>query len=393
MILSRQNGFTKMTEALITPEIIKWAIDRNNDTPSGLAMKMNVKPTTIAAWKSGDEKPSIHKAQELAKKLRIPFGYLYLKSPPIEILPLPDLRVVSGAPPKKPSPNFLDVLYDALRKQEWYHKYLKDEGVNPLAFVGRFKLTDNQKSIAKDIQNTLGINNELRIQSKSWEEFLTLLSRQAEGAGILVLRSGIVGNDTHRKLDTQEFRGFAISDELAPLVFINGGDYKAAQIFTLAHELAHLWVAQSGVSNPDYSLRANQQKNTVDQLCDHVAAEVLVPSDDFEIRWNSFDSTNDNLEHLASHYRVSAFVILRRAYELDKINVDIFRDKYEELLTKTKKKLSSDGGDFHKLLMSRNSSTFTTTLLVNVAEGKVSPTEAAKLLNLRVASLGRLINA
>ncbi len=376
-----------MVEAFITPEMIGWAIERVHETHIGLAHKLNVKPEKIAEWVSGDKRPSIRQAQELAKKLKIPFGYLYLSSPPTEKLPLPDLRTMSGTPSSKPSPDFLDVLHDALRKQQWYHEYLKNENVASLPFIGRFKLGDNPKDIAIDIKSTLGINDTLRRQSRTWEEFLTQFSRKAEEARILVLRSGIVGNNTYRKLDVHEFRGFAISDDLAPLVFVNGNDYKSAQIFTLAHELAHLWIGQSGVSNPNYMLRANQQQNEIDRLCDSIAAEVLVPSDDFIMRWNDFSNLDENIDNLAVQYRVSGFVILRRAYTLGKIETDLFHAKYDELLRKSQRRPTNGGGDFYNLLMSRNSNTFTTALMIGVAEGSVAPTEAARLLNLRVARL------
>jgi Zn-dependent peptidase ImmA (M78 family)/DNA-binding XRE family transcriptional regulator len=381
-----------MVDALITAKMVRWARERVNMNPAELARKMNIKPEKIKAWEDEDAYPTFNQAQELAKKLKIPFGYLYLISPPSEDLPLPDLRTIPGTPPAKPSPDFLDVLYDALRKQQWFREYLENEKANTIPFISRFKLTDNPLNVAIDIQKTLGIDNTLRQRAKNWEDFLTLLTQKAEEARILVLRSGIVGNNTYRKLNTQEFRGFAISDTLAPLVFINGNDYKTAQIFTLVHELAHLWVGQSGVSNPDYTLRANQQNNAIDRLCDSIAADVLVPSEDFLLRWESFDSIDDNIERLSIKYRVSAFVILRRAYVLGIIDKDVFLSKYDELLTRIKRKSSESGGDFYTMILTRNSATFTTRLLTSMSEGKVLPTEAARLLNLRVTSLRSIEN-
>jgi Zn-dependent peptidase ImmA (M78 family) len=390
-----------MTEAFIKGSMVTWAIERSKETTQMIAHRLNIKPEKLVLWQKEEERPSFRQAEDLAKKLKIPFGYLYLMTPPKETLPLPDLRVMSPSSYLRPSPDFLDVIYDALRKQQWYHNYLKNEGVDELPFIGKFNLNSKVKDIAVDISNTLDITDKLRKQSKSWSAFFTALIRKAEQNHILVLRSGIVGNDTHRKLNVSEFRGFAISDDLSPLIFINENDYKTAQIFTLVHELSHLWLSQSGVSNPDYMLRAYEQKHEVDRLCDSVSAEVLVPSDDFNMRWNDSLKFDYNINQLVSHYRVSAFVVLRCAYMRGKIEHKVFQNKYQELIKKIKDKVPNEGGDFYNLLMSRNGNTFTSTILNIVGEGRIEPTEAASLLNLKVSSLrnvevgivSRLMNA
>ena len=203
-----------------------------------------------------------------------------------------------------------------------------------------------------------------------------------------MLRSGQVGSNTHRLLDVEEFRGFAISDSFAPLVFINSRDAKAAQIFTLAHELAHLWIGMSGISNPDYAERSGYQGHTIDQHCDRIAAEVLVPREDFALAWIDGRSLDENLEDLARRYRVSAFVVLRRAYDLDKIQADTYRAKYHELLSESISRVArKDAPICYPSLLARNSTTFTNALMVATAEGRVAPSEAASLLNVRIATL------
>jgi Zn-dependent peptidase ImmA (M78 family)/DNA-binding XRE family transcriptional regulator len=376
-----------MIEAFITPRLVRWARERRNLSTDVVAKKVSVSASAIDAWEKGAARPTIRQAQQLAYRLNVPFGFLYLSTPPAETLPLPDLRTVAGAPPRKPTPDFLDTLHDVLRKQQWYHEYLRDQNAAPVPFIGRFNLGDDPKAIAADIRDTLGINDDLRRTCGTWEQFLTKFVSRAEEARVLVLRSSIVGSNTHRQLDVEEFRGFAISDDLAPLVFINSRDAKAAQIFTLAHELAHLWIGQSGISNPDYTQRSSQQHHVIDRHCDRIAAEVLVPVSDFTMRWTGFKTLDENLERLAARYRVSAFVILRRAYELGKVQSDEFRAKYQDLLERSKNKRAEGGGDFYATLLSRNSTVLTSALLAAAAEGRIPPREAAGLLNIRMTKL------
>jgi Zn-dependent peptidase ImmA (M78 family)/DNA-binding XRE family transcriptional regulator len=378
---------TVTTEAFITPELMEWGRKRYNYSISKLAQKINVNPHQIQAWEKGDERPSFSQAQILAKKLYIPFGYLFLSKPPVDSFPLPDLRTIKGKNPFHPSPDFLDVLYDALRKQEWYHEYLKEEEATTVQFAGKFNPENDPKIIASDIVNSLEIDDDLRETCIDWKQFMRELVRRAEKSRVLVLRSGIVGSNQYRKLDVQEFRGFAISDDLAPLIFINENDYQTAQIFTLVHELAHLWIGNSGISNLDF--RSKRQSNQIDQICDHIAAEVLVPSDDFIIRWGDFVGLERNLQRLARHYRVSSFVILRRAYYCDKITFQQYEQLYDALLKMITPK-KPEGGHYYKSILSRNSPTLTKSLMAAMGEGHVLPSEVSALINTKISLFNKL---
>jgi Zn-dependent peptidase ImmA (M78 family) len=380
-----------MVEALVTPQLISWARKRADWTPETLAKKMSVSINKINAWENIEkiEHPSFSQAIHLSNALHIPLGYLYLNTPPSEKIHLPDLRTISNKSLEKPSPDFIDTLYDAYRKQQWYKEYLEGEGAPKLEIVSKFKITDNPNIIANDIRDTLGINDELRKKTSSWENFLTSLVRHTEQSRILVLRNGIVGNNVRRKLDVNEFRGFAIYDEMAPLVFVNAGDYNNAQIFTLIHEVAHIWIGQSGISNLDFKLKDIQQQHKTDQLCDTIAGEVLVPKGDLVARWGNAKNIQDEIDIMARHFRVSAFVVLRQAYNLELISKKVFSDNFNELFTKIKpkKKDKESSGDFHKLLLARNSNMFTNTLIAGLSDGSVSPKEASQLLNIKAASL------
>ena len=160
------------------------------------------------------------------------------------------------------------------------------------------------------MRETLAFDLERRQEVGTWEEARRELISHAEDVGVLVMVSGVVGNNTQRKLDPQEFRGFALADDLAPIVFINGTDTKAAQIFTLAHELAHIWLGASAVS--DARPEQVAVTDTVERWCNAVAAELLVPLESIRNDFDSGLNLASELQRLARAYKVSTLVVLRR---------------------------------------------------------------------------------
>ena len=377
------------SQAFINPQMLSWARDRVGLSIAALAQKMKpIRPERIAAWEHGDEedRPTFKQAQRLAYVLRVPFGYLFLAEAPPEDLPLPDLRTKRDAATLNPSPDFLDVVYDSLRKQEWYHEYLEEQDAAQVPFVGKHNAETPVNLIADDIRHTLGIDDDLRREAKDNDEYFRLLVRQCERAGILVLRSGIVGNNTTRPLDADEFQGFAIADDLAPVVFVNQNDYLSAQIFTLLHEVAHLWIGVSGVSDPDYLERPASNEAIHQRFADQIAAEALVPSTEFSTRWDQGHDDATRVGRLRRHYKVSVFVLLRRAYDLGKMSRSKFLSEYDEQRLRIKPKPKGGGGGYN-LFFSRNSYTVTAAVLHSLVAGTLPPTEGATLLNVRPMTL------
>jgi Zn-dependent peptidase ImmA (M78 family)/DNA-binding XRE family transcriptional regulator len=381
-----------MTKALITPEIVEWARERQNLTIDEVARKVQVKAQRVEAWETGEASPTFRQAQRLAERLYVPFGYLFLSSPPTLNLPLPDLRTVSGEPRESPSPDFLDLISDVIAKQEWCREYLESEDAQPIPFIGTFSRDDDADDIARDIRSYLSINARMRLTARNWEEFLRDFIRRAEDVGVLVMRSGIVGSNTHRHLSVEEFRGFAISDDIAPLVFINGQDAKNAQIFTLAHELAHLWIGESGVSNPNYQEQSFRQINDIERLCNRVAAEVLLPKVDFQLRWQDGLPTERNIQEIARRYRVSRITVLRQAFDQGKIDSETYWEFFQSEIGRYKKGRADGGGDFYNNLTARNSATLTLALIGATLERRVSHRDAANLLNIRVGTLDSVVD-
>ena len=376
-------------EAYVTPKVLRWARERDHLSAEQLAKHFKVSPSRVEDWEQGVSRPTFRQAERLAQHLNVPFGYLFLSQPPADKLPLPDLRTVGDQPPPDPSPELWDCVADAVEKQAWYHDYLEDEGTGPLEFVGRESLNNAPAELAAAVRSELGIDASLRATARSWEQFLALLIGRAEAAGILVLRNGVVRNNTHRPLDVSEFRGFAISDRLAPLVFINARDAKSAQIFTLAHELAHLWLGKSGISNPNYRERSESQPNVVERVCNRAAAELLLPKDEFIPIWEHAASVEEKVRAAAVHFRVSRLAALRQAFDLDLVDSKHYWPLYDKLLEEGLR-VSGAGGNFYNSLLARNSPTLTKALFTAMAEGRSTYVEASRLLNVRASGLDAL---
>lgn len=207
-----------MPEALITPDVLKWARKRARFTKDGAAKRVQVRPDRLLAWEEGEYRPTFRQAQKLAKAFHVPFGYLFLPSPPREEIKLPDLRSVGGMITPDFSLEFVDLYNEILRKQEWFRDFRIQEGAGPLSFIGKFSEKSDYREVAHDIYESLSID-ELRSSAGSWEQFISRFIEQIENNYILVMRSSIVGNNAHRQLSVDEFRGLAISDTMAPPSF------------------------------------------------------------------------------------------------------------------------------------------------------------------------------
>ena len=378
------------TEAHINPALLEWARVRKFPTVESAADSLHLPVEQLDSWERGTLRPTLSQAQSLASRLHIPFGYLFLTSPPSDVLPLPDLRTVAGGDPKPPSPDFLDVILDAQRKQAWYREQLLADDVHALEFVGRFTINSPMEDIAADIASTIGIDDDMRRDAESWETFLGEFIRKTEASGILVLRSGVAAGNNNRKLSVDEFRGFVISDDRAPLIFINSQDAKTAQIFTVAHELAHIWINESGISNPDYRKTAYGQINNVESICNRVAAESLLPTADFLLSWNDTSNVAGNLRRLTRRYRVSGITILRQAFDLGKLDADVYWESFLAERGKRAAKKTGGGGEFYNTFFARNSRTFASAVVSAIAVGRISHIDAAKLLNIKGQTIGKV---
>ena len=243
------------------------------------------------------------------------------------------------------------------------------------------------------MREVLGFEADDRRACATWTEALRLFIRHADDAGVLVMVSGVVMSNNHRRLDPEEFRGFALSDPLAPLVFINGADTKAAQMFTLAHELAHLWLGVSALS--DIGAEPAQHSRREEVWCNAVAAELLVPLDLLRTELRPTEQLPDAMARLARTYKVSTLVVLRRLLDARWIDRETFDRAWEDELARLKNLAQStgDGGDFYKTTAVRVSRRFAGALVASTLEGQTLYRDAFRMLGISKAetfnALGR----
>jgi Zn-dependent peptidase ImmA (M78 family)/transcriptional regulator with XRE-family HTH domain len=337
----------------------------------------------VRSWEAGHSRPSLSKAMEVAKALKVPFGYLFLSTPPLQEIAIPDFRTIADKKKNSLGVDFRDVLEGALLKQQWFQEYRAREGEKGFGFVLDELGKNTSEQIAAFIREAMGWTDETRRASNGAGTYLTELVNKAESLGILVMRSGVVGSNNTRKLSVQDFRGFALADDVAPVIFINSNDAKTAQVFTFAHEMAHVWYGQSGVSDPEGIALARQGPN-IELRCNAIAANLVAPDEQMRDVWRS----KQNAGSVAAHFRVSELVVLRRAFDLQLIDLNDFLNRTQNTPIRIAKK--GQGGNFHTTLTARNSPLFTRTLLADVRKGATGHREAARLLNIKPSTIQKL---
>jgi Zn-dependent peptidase ImmA (M78 family) len=362
-----------MVRVDLRPEMLRWARERAGFDLEALAGRF----PRLAAWEGGRAHPTLKQVESFAKAVRAPIGYLFLPQPPIEHIPLPDFRTPGNRYRARPTPELLDTVYVCQQRQEWYRDFARSAGEEPLLFVGSASTADSIEATAADIRHALGFDLEERRHTPTWTDALRRFIGQADALGILVMCSSVVLNNNRRHLDPDEFRGFAVVDSLAPLVFINGADTKAAQMFTLAHELAHVWLGRSAVSDAQASVVPDHD---VERWCNRVAAEVLVPLAVLRGEYRKDAGLRDEVQRLARRFKVSTLVILRRIYDAGGLGRERFRDAYEEELGRLRAIPQGKGGDFYLTQAARVSKRFARALVVSTLEGHTLHRDAFRML-------------
>lgn len=383
-------------KAYITPKVLKWARESAKMSEEAAAGKVSVSVEKLQDWEAGTNQPTIRQAQMLAKAYKRPFALFFLPDIPRDFQPLQDFRKPGS---KLLTTSSVFIIREIQQKQAWIRDAYEDFNEEKLPFVGRFSIKDNPQKVAEDILTALNIHParyDTENPIKEWIE-------AAETAGIFISRTSFI--NSHLKLDSEEIQGFAIADQYAPFVFLNSDDWNAPQLFTLVHELAHIWIAETGISNevePD--LKNKDKFHPVEIFCNQVAANALMPKEIIEnLDANTF-RTSKSVFKVARQLGISSFALLVRAFHLNIIHLPsyqklkkeadhdyaVFLKLDEEKRLKQKSKENPGGPNYFLLQVNRNSRLFTQTVLDAFRGGLIEPTVASSLLNVQVNKFPKL---
>ena len=357
------------THVAVTQSVLAWALQRADRSYEKTVKKF----PKLGDWLSGDALPSLRELEKFASFTHVSLGALIMPEPPDETLPIADMRTRDSKVIERPSGNLLDTIDRYQQFQDWYHDYAREQGAEKLPFLGSVSSQDNPHMVAHRVRELLLLDQITATTPEQWRRDIV---KALEDVGVLVMMSGIVGNNTHRPLSADEFRGFCLYDVLAPLIFVNlAGESYGAQNFTLVHEFAHLLAGHSALSGGDHLLGGTSEE----AWCNRVAALALLPDDALA----AFDEarTEQAYRKVARCFGVSAEVALHRLHGARRID----EERYYELLDAVRadyggETRSSGGGNFYNTLTTRLGRPLATAIVTSTLEGRTGFTEGFRLI-------------
>ena len=361
-----------MTDRIqIAPERYEWALKRAGHTVDDY---MNSHPQSgVRSWINGEKSPTYKQLENFAKSVHVPFGYLFLDTPPKEEIPIPMFRgsASSGAFDL----NVYDTIMLVVQRQNWLEEYLPEVGADTCRFVNTMSMNDSIPLVVDRLRTILRLDERWAFGLATYDAAVNLLTERLEEAGVFLTYNGVVGNNGHRPISVDECRGFTLASQVAPYIFVNNSDSKSAQMFTLIHEMAHLVVGVSA----GYAGANVFEQNAAEPFCDKVAAEFLVPREVLAQVWTSPTA----LPKLAKQFKVSEIVVARRAHDMGLLDSKAYREFFLQYKKRPLQKKSSKGGSFYRTSVKRIGRLFAIHVRNAVHSRMLSYTEAYRLTGLQ----------
>lgn len=351
----------------IQPEILRWAIRRAGSNEEA-AMKA---VPALADWLSGNKKPTVNQLHQFADRFHVPFGYLFLKSAPEENIPIPMFRG-EATQPGHFDLNVYDTIMNVRSRQEWLEDYLEENGIETCQLVNTVGRDTPVAETVSRLRKAFRLETRWAFSLANADAAVNMLTRQMEDCGFFLAFNGVVGNNTSRRLEVSECRGFALASKTAPYIFVNSADSKSAQLFTLIHEAAHLMMGVSA----GHAGEEIVSRDEVEVYCDKVAAEFLVPAIELCDVWNG------DIKYASRRFKVSEIVVARRAHDLELLSDTAYQTFWTEYKARPITKKDRSGGDFYLTSVKRVGRLFAIHVRNAVNSRQLSYTEAYSLTGL-----------
>lgn len=362
----------------VSGAILEWAVRRAGKTIEDYSAENQ----DFKSWLDGAKFPTFRQAEDFARKLRVPFGYMFLDTPPQESMPIPFFRRRNS---DLTDVNVRDLVLEVTDRQAWLSDYLSSIGADKVPFVGRYQGITEENTLVNAIHDSLGLTKGWNLNCASVADAVSTLVESMEDKGIVVTFSGVVGLNNNRPVDVADCRGFALVDDYAPFIFVNSKDSKTAQLFTLIHEFAHLLLGHSsGVGGRDTDI----ESSSLESLCDGLAASFLVPEQDFRSAWAHAEGDYSRLNKI---FKVSRYVLARRAKDLSLIGLADLDRLYSQWNNEPLERRSGRGGQFYLTAIRRTGRVFLIHVTNALNQHRLQFSEAYGLVGMRGDSFHKLI--
>src|ERR1700733_9147780 len=389
---------------MLNPDILQWARKTAGLSLEEAAHAIDLKeaygrpgPERLAALETGKEEPSRPLLLRMAKAYRRPLLVFYLERPPKTGDRGKDFRTLPGGSEPLYNP-FLDALIRDIRgRQSIIKSLLEDSEVEKLSFIGSATVSVPVSALAERISKQLRFDLNTFRNAATIDEAFAYLRLRTEASGIFVLLLGNLGTH-HTNISVETFRGFAMADDIAPLVVVNDNDAASAWSFTTLHEVAHLWLGATGLSGWAAGL-------PIERYCSDVAAEILLPPRELEEFTRMGSPTLDRLAQQVSQFadkrNISRAMVAYRVFRTGAITErtwEDLRDKFYKELTAHKerealKQKSRDGGpSYYVVRRHRIGKALLALANRSLGEGLLTYTKAARLLGVKARNVEPLLS-
>jgi len=378
-----QNAMSKSILALVEPKVLRWTRENSGVDFDAIEKRIGADEATVRGWEAGNGNPTMAQLRKLADLYKFAIAVFYLPEPPDDSTKMKDFRRL----PKEQSADFSAKLRHLIRqtryRQEWLRDYRADNDYPEIKFVGSASERSNSADLGKAIRSSLGVTIAEQRGWTSRDAAFSAWLKRVEGIGVCVFQSSDV--------DIKEMRGFALPDSIAPVIMVNSKDGRAARIFTLLHEVAHIALGESGISNMVPAVNGRDQR--IETLCNGAAAEALVPSSGFKVmveKSPSIESDGTILE-FSTYYRVSEEVIVRKMYDLGFVTREFYEAKRAEYANRARPKPEGEIKVGRARIVAKNNGRlFSKTAVSAFHSGEISGSELSDLLSMKVDHLPQL---